>query len=50
MFGKNNKSMPAPHDDLLAGDIYVSKNGKEYEVDMIRNEQTIVGSPATCRD
>lgn len=56
MFGKTNKSMPAvvenddvmrivSYDDLLAGDVFVGKNGEEYEVDVIRNEQHTVGSP-----
>ena len=56
MFGKTNKSMPAvaenddvmrivSYDDLLAGDVFVGKNGEAYEVDVIRNEQHTVGSP-----
>lgn len=58
MFGKANKSMPAvaenddvmrivSYDDLLAGDVFVGKNGEAYEVDTVRNAQNnIVGSPA----
>ncbi|WP_137658145.1 hypothetical protein [Bifidobacterium moukalabense] len=56
MFGKNNKSVPESHDedvmtinsydDLLAGDVFVGKNGEAYEVDVIRNENHTVGSPA----
>ena len=56
MFGKTNKSMPVvaenddvmrivSYDDLLAGDVFVGKNGEEYEVDTVRNEQHTVGSP-----
>lgn len=44
MFGKTNKSVPAvaenddvmrvvSYDDLLAGDVFVGKNGEAYEVD-----------------
>lgn len=56
MFGKTNKSLPVvaenddvititSYDDLLAGDVFVGKNGEEYEVDVIRDEQHTVGSP-----
>lgn len=56
MFGKTNKSLPAvaenddvmriaSYDDLLAGDVFVGKNGEAYEVDVIRNEPHTVGSP-----
>lgn len=56
MFGKANKSMPAvaenddvmriaSYDDLLAGDVFVGKNGEAYEVDTVRNEPHTVGSP-----
>lgn len=56
MFGKTNKSVPAvaenddvmrvvSYDDLLAGDVFVGKNGEAYEVDVIRNEPHTVGSP-----
>lgn len=56
MFRKTNKSMPAvaetddtiiitSYDDLLAGDVFVGKNGEEYEVDVIRNEHYTVGNP-----
>lgn len=54
MFGKNNKSVPASHDedvmiinsydDLLAEDVFVGKNGEAYEVDVIRNEHYTVDS------
>lgn len=60
MFGKTNKSLPVvaetddtiiitSYDDLLAGDVFVGKNGEEYEVDVIRNEQHTVGSPTIRR-
>ena len=60
MFGKTNKSLPVvaenddvititSYGDLLAGDVFVGKNGEEYEVDVIRNEQHTVGSPVIRR-
>lgn len=56
MFRKANKSLPVvaetddtiiitSYDDLLSGDVFVGKNGEEYEVDVIRNEYYTVGNP-----